>query len=454
MNDTAARPSVPANPLLTAPILPTLARLAVPNMIALTVQSAVVIAETSYIGVLGTESLAAMALVFPMIMLTQQMSSGAMGGGVSSAVARALGSGDPARARALAMHAIVIGITGGLLFTLFFLTLGPAIYRLLGGQGGVETQALAYSNTFFSGVVVIWLLNTLASIARGTGNMKVPSMTVIACASLQVVLGGGLGLGLGPFPRLGIAGVALGQLLSFGAGCVFLSWFLLSGRGRLKLGLAGVSLNHEMFTDILKVGAVACLSSLASVMTVIIFARLVAGFGTNVLAGYGIGVRLEFLLIPIAFAIGTACVPMVGMAIGAGDVARARRVAWTGGCLSAAIIGLIGIGVAIEPDLWARLFTNSEPVRAAARDYLRWAGPGFPFYGLGLCLYFASQGAGKMVGPVFAAMVRLSIVAIGGWWFNRQGAPASALFALAGFALMGYGLTTAAAVKISNWARR
>ena len=92
-----------------------------------------------------------------------------------------------------------------------------------------------------------------------------------------------------------------------------------------------MALTREMFFDILRVGALASFSPLQTVLTVLILTRLVAGFGTEALAGYGIGARLEFLLVPIAFAVGVACVPMVGMAIGARDVARARRVAWTGG---------------------------------------------------------------------------------------------------------------------------
>ena len=450
----AASPPAPKNnPLLTGPILPTLVKLAVPNLISLLFLTAVVVAETIYIGRLGTEALAAMALVFPMIMMTQQMSSGAMGGGVSSAIARAIGAGDDVRARALALHAILIGICGGLLFMLVPLTFGPAIYRLLGGQGEVLRQALLYSNTLFSGVMAVWLLNTLASIVRGTGNMKMPSITSVGVGISQALLGGCLALGLGGFPRLGIAGVALAQVLAYSGGALLLFWYLSSGRARMRIGMTGVTLNREMFLDILKVGAVACLSSLFSVSTILLAAGLVARYGTTALAGYGIGVRLEFLLIPIAFGFGTACVPMVGMAIGAGNPARARRVAWTGATLSAGLIAIIGVVAVLAPDLWARIFTDDPEVRAAAAEFLRWAGLGFPFFGFGLCLYFASQGAGKVLGVVAASAVRLLVVAIGGWLVVRNGAPFWVLAAVIGCAHLGYGLATGTAVKLTRWGR-
>jgi putative MATE family efflux protein len=456
MNDTASGdPRVlPANPLVTAPILPTLVRLTLPNAVAMMATALVAIAETSYIGRLGTVPLAAMALVFPMIMLTQMMSAGAMGGGVSSAISRALGSGDVERAQTLALHAGLIGLAAGLAFTGFFLLLGPSIYRLLGGQGAALSEAIAYSNMVFSGAVAIWLVNTLASVVRGTGNMIVPSATLLAVGALQIAVGGTLGLGLGPVPRLGMPGVAIGQVGAFAFGAVALFAFLRSGRGRLTLRLSGVALEREMFADILKVGALACLSPLQSVLTILIFTGLVARFGTQALAGYGIGARLEFLLVPIAFSIGVACVPMVGMAVGAGDVARARRVAWTGGGLAAAVLGAIGLVVALVPDAWSRLFTEDAAVLAAARAYLQWAGPGFAFFGLGLCLYFASQGAGRILGPVLTATVRLVLVIGVGWWLTAADAPLWSLFALVAAAMVAYGVLTALTVWLTPWGRK
>src|SRR5947209_14394063 len=134
--DEEERPLPPPEPLarnalVDGPILRTLLWLAWPNVIALSAGTCVVIAETSYIGRLGVESLAAMALVFPFVILTMTMSGGAMGGGVSSAIARALGAGDNERASALATHALLIGLTFGLTFTLVMLTFGPALLRLL-----------------------------------------------------------------------------------------------------------------------------------------------------------------------------------------------------------------------------------------------------------------------------------------------------------------------------------
>jgi len=440
-----------ANALLQAPILPTLLRLAVPNLAAMLVVALVAICETAYVGILGTAPLAAIALVFPMIMLMQTLSAGAMGGGVSSAISRALGAGDVERANALAFHAVVIGAGAGLFFSAVFLAFGAPIFRTLGGSGAVLDGALAYANIALTGAILTWLLNTFASIVRGTGNMRVPSLTLLAASGLQIVLGGSLGLGIGPIPRLGLAGIAAGLVVAYAAATLFLLWFLRSGRGRLTLRLDVAALDREMFRDILKVGAVSALSPLQSVLTVLVLTRLMAEFGTEALAGYGIGARLEFLLIPIVFAIGVASVPMVGMAMGARQVQRARQVAWTAAGVSMAVLGGIGLVVTVAPDLWSGLFTGDAAVRAAANLYLRWAGWAFTFLGLGLSLYFASQGSGHVLPPVLAGTIRLWVILAGGLWLAASAAPAWALFALVGGSMAAFGLCVAAAVYLAQW---
>lgn len=452
-----ARPlAVPATgreALLTAPILPTLLKLSVPNAVAMTATALAAVAETAYVGQLGIEPLAAMALAFPMIMLMQMMSAGAMGGGVSSAIARALGAGDLPRANTLAIHAIVIALCAAAFFMAFFWLLGPAIYALLGGRGGALQDAVLYSNTVFSGAIAVWLFNTFASILRGTGNMNMPSLLGLLVAAAQIVIGGTLGLGLGPVPSFGMIGVGLGQVIAFGLGAAWLFWYLRSNRARLRLTFAGFRSERALYVDILKVGALACVSSLQTVLTILIFTGLVARFGTAALAGYGIGARLEFLLIPLAFSVGVASVPMVGMAFGAKDIARARRVAWSAGSIAAAALALIGAVVVIIPDAWTTLFTSDAAVISAARQYLTAAGFGFPFFGFGLCLYFASQGSGKVLGPVVGGTIRLVMVALGGWWLTQTGAEVWTLFALAGAAMVVYGVSTGLLVKATRWDR-
>jgi len=247
-----------------------------------------------------------------------------------------------------------------------------------------------------------------------------------------------------------MAGVAAGQVLAFSVGAVYLYLYLRSDKSRVRLIFSPL-FKRGLFNDILKVGAISSVSALQTVLTILVLTKIVAGFGPEALAGYGIGTRLEFLLIPITFAIGVACVPMVGMALGAGKVARSRQVAWTGAGLSAVLVGVIGAGVAVFPDAWSTLFTSNQAVLANARIYFLWAGPFYAFFGFGLCLYFASQGAGKLLGPVLAGTTRLALVALGGLALVSQGAPVSDMFALIGLAMLVYGVFTGLAVYLVRW---
>src|SRR2546425_133573 len=203
---TARREAVRTRQLVEAPITPTLLRLAMPNVVVMVAQAAVSTCEMYFIGWLGAEALAGAALVFPLLMLMQTMSAGGMGGGVASAVARALGAGRRSDANALALHALVIAGVMGALFTTGALWGGPILYRAMGGTGEALAAALAYSNIVFAGALGVWLFNTLASVVRGTGNMLLPAGLVIGGGVLALMLSPALILGWGPVPPLGIAG--------------------------------------------------------------------------------------------------------------------------------------------------------------------------------------------------------------------------------------------------------
>lgn len=246
-------------------------------------------------------------------------------------------------------------------------------------------------------------------------------------------------------------GVAAGSLIAYGAGAAYLWIYLASGRARVSLSIRRTAIDKKQLKDILRVGAVACISPLQTVLTILVLTRLVAEFGTYALAGYGIGTRLEFLLVPIAFAIGVASVPLVGMAIGAGNIKRARQAAWTAAAVATTVLGLLGLVVTFAPDWWTTLYTRDESVLQSARSYFLWAGPFYGLFGLGLSLYFSSLGAGKALGPVLAGTLRLLLVAAGGFLLAWLHAPAWTIFALVGAGMAVYGLSTLLIVRSTDW---
>ncbi len=450
----AARPAVAARTrvLLDGPVAPTLLRLAAPNVLVMVLQVAVSTLDAVFVGWLGADALAGVSLVFPLAMLMQTMSAGGMGGGVASAVARALGAGRREEADALAAHAIAIALGMAALFTVVLLAAGPVLYRGMGGGGGTLAAALAYSHVFFGGAVTIWLYNIVGAVVRGTGNMALPAAVMVANAAIYLALSPALVMGWGPFPRLGIAGAATASIASYALGALALIAYLLSGRSLVRLAVAGARPRWERFYEILRVGAPGSLNTILTNLTIILVTGLVGPFGAPALAGYGMGARLEYLQIPLVFGLGAALVTMVGTNVGAGRVARAQHVAWVGAGLAAAVTGTVGLLGALWPEVWLGLFSADAAVLATGTAYLRLVGPTYAFFGLGLALYFASQGAGTLLWPLLAGFVRLTLAAGGGWFVvHWLGGGLSGLFAVLAVALVTFGTINALAVRLGAW---
>jgi MATE family, multidrug efflux pump len=438
--------------LLEGPVMPTLLRLAAPNVLVMLLQAAVSTLDGVFVGWLGADALAGVSLVFPLVMLMQTMSAGGMGGGVASAIARALGAGRREDANALASHALLIALAMAALFTAGAFGMGPAVYRAMGGRDGALASAIAYSNVIFGGAAAYWLYNTLSSILRGAGNMALPASVMTLGAATYLALSPALITGWGPFPALGVAGAATASLSSFVLGSLALLGYLVSGRGLVRLSLHPHRLRWALFWEILRVGAPGSLNTVMTNLTVILVTGLVGPFGAHALAGYGMGARLEYLQIPLVFGLGSALVTMVGTNAGAGQHRRAEHVAWVGAGLAAGITGTLGVAAAWFPRGWIGLFSADPEVLSVGATYLRIVGPAYGFFGLGLALYFASQGAGRLAWPLLAGLARLLIAAVGGWLASRWlGGGLPGVFAAMALALVVFGSTVALAVRLGAW---
>jgi putative MATE family efflux protein len=427
--------------LLAAPIVPTLARLAAPGVLLVAFQSLVSVGDTYFVGRLGTIPLAGLALVFPLLMLLQMTSAGAMGGGVSSAIARALGSGNLPQARRLVVHALVIAFAMSAAFTVLVLFFGPDIYSLLGGTEETLANAVRYSNVVFAGAITVWIANTLSSVLRGTGNMLVPAVTLICAALVHLPLSATL------VARIGIAGAGIAYVTTFGLAGLAMAFVVFRRGSTLRPGRDDLRLEWRLFREILRVGAISVLSSFQTVLTAVILTGFVGRHGAAALAGYGVGLRLELLQIPLVFAVGQAMVVLVGTNIGAGRAERAKRIAWIGSAFAASISLAIGITVTLVPLAWVGLFSSDPAVLESGSRYLRTVAPFYPMLAVNIALYFASQGAGKVLLPVLAGTARLAIVIAGGVAVSALGG----IFAVIAAAMAVSGLLTIWFVARTRW---
>lgn len=443
-----------ASPLLTDPPLPLLVRMAGPSALAFLVQAAVSMAETGFIARLGLSSLAAIALMLPALMLMQMLANGALGGAVSSSVARALGRGDGAAANAFIWHALAIAMMAALAFAALYAGFGQALLVATGAPQRVVAIAHEYGAVLFLGVAPIWISALLTSVVRGTGDMQFPARLMIAGSLVQIPLSGALMLGVFGLPGLGLKGSAVAVILVATGSTLVLVWRLLRPGQAVRLTLQAAKLRLGYFADILRVGALAALSPVSTVLTVAILNTLIGRFGVETLAGYGVVARVEFLLVPLVFGIGAALTALVGVNMGAGQVVRAERIGWIGGGAAAGLAGCVGLVLALAPGLWTGLFTHDPISLGAGALYLHIVGPVFAFQGLGLALYFASQGAGAILWPILATLMRFGICVGGAMLVMRQPAPSlAAVYACIALGMTVYGAVTALALWRGAWRR-
>ena len=437
---------------LTKPVMPLLIRMSAPNTVAFFIQSIVVLTEVWFISKLGTNSLAAVALAFPLLMITQTMSGGALGGAITSAIARSMGANDIDKAERLIWHSVVISLGGALTFLLFFLLFGEQLLFLLGGRGDILKESYTYCSYLFLGGLILWLSGSMSAVLRGMGNMRFPATLMICTSFLQVFLSGGFILGWYGFPQIGVPGAAIATLISACVMVVIIFLKLMSKSIPVKLRLKQLILSRDLFNNIFEVAIPASVSPLLTVGTILVLTGLVGTFGTEALAGYGIGSRVEFLMIPLIFGIGTAMTSIVGANIGAKNIIRAETVGIYGGTSAGVVSIFIGLILALFPDAWIQFFTDDVKAFEVTKLYIQIVGPFYIFQGIGLSLYFASQGANAMKWPTIATIARFLIASIGGGIsVHWLGFGIGSIFISSAIAMMIFGTMIFVSIKKGAW---
>ena len=397
---------------LTGPIRTVLWKLSAPNVISNVLITLVTVFDAWFIGQLGTTALASLALVFPFQMLMQMFGNGALGGGIASALSRALGARQQAQADAVAWHALLLGGAMSLIFMLILGVFARPIFSFLGGTGESLDGAVAYAQIAFGAASASWLFFAMFAVCRGSGDMKAPAIALTISTAAHITLSGCLTLGVGPFPQLGVTGPAIALVIcQGGAGLALLihAW-----RGGLAVTFRAQRVRWAPLAAILRVGALSMVNSITIVFAVVVVTGVIGQYGTQALGGYGLGARLELMLVPIAFGIGGALTTAVGVNMGAGQHERARTIALVGASIALAAISPVGIALAIWPSFWLGWFTNDAAAFAVGAQYLAVVGPFYGVFVAGQTLYFASQGTGQMRLPVLVGVIRFVVVCVVG----------------------------------------
>ena len=447
MNDAAG---LAFPPTTTRDRLRRIFALAAPTTLLAATQVAALLIEPWLAARQGTLALAGWALVLPFALLLGQMTAGAMGGGVVSAIARALGANKPDEAAALATHALVIACAGAALFAIPLAVFPRGLLGLIGGSDTAEAAAAYSAWLFGAGALPTWLANTFASILRGGGRHALAARGIIGAWIVYPPLAWALMEPAG----MGLAGAGLAFALAMTGAALVMAMVVMSGGAGFTPSLR-TPLRKVLFHRILAVGLIACvMATIANLATILVTARI-ASHGAAAVAGYGISARMEFLMIPLAFGVGSALTALVGRAVGAGDWPEARRIAWTGGVLALAVTGAIALPVAIFPAATAAAFTSDPAVRAIATEALSIIAWAMPCLGIGMAFYFAAMGAGRMAFPVVAGLSRIGL-AVGGGWVATDllGFGLAGQFVAVALGITAFGAICAAAVRPGVWGAR
>jgi putative MATE family efflux protein len=444
--------TVPLTPqarrLVEGPVVPTLLRLAAPTVALMLLQGVIAAGEAAYVGRLGSHALAGVSLSFPLVMLMTTLSAGAYGAGVASGAARALGAGRSDDAARLAGTALGLSAILGLVTTAVMMLFGRAFYAALGANGPALHAAVLYSDVLFLGAVPFWLFNAAASVLRGGGNAAYPAAAGAVGGLVTLAVSPLVIFGAGPIPRLGIAGAAWAVVAYNVAMTAMLLRAVWAPGSPTRPSCRALVPQWRYAFAILRVSVPSAASTLVTNLTFIILTALVAPFGAEAIAGYGAGGRLEYLLIPLVFGVGSALVPLVAASDGAGDFDRVRRLTRTGAALGAAGCGLVGATAALFPGAWMGLFTSDPAVAGFGGAYLVRVGPAYAFLGLGLALYFAAQGRGRTAQPLLATLTRLLVAgALGALGLIVLGWGIDSLFSLMACGLVLYGMVMVAVMR-------
>ena len=363
-----------------------------------------------------------------------------------------MGADDIEKAERLIWHSIIISLGGAISFLILFLLFGKQLLFLLGGRGEILQESYAYCSILFFGGILLWLSGSLSAVLRGMGNMRFPATLMVITSSIQVILSGGFILGWFGFPKLGVPGAAVAVLIS---SALMVTVILLKLRSKsipASLRKERFQLRKILFDNIFEVAIPASLSPLLVVGTILVLTGLVGRFGTEALAGYGIGSRVEFLMIPLIFGIGSAMTSIVGANIGALNIDRAEKVGILGGSTAGFVSILIGLTLAAFPEAWIQFFTDDIKAFEVTKKYIQIVGPFYIFQGIGLSLYFASQGANAMKWPTIATIARFIIACAGGgvsvYWLELG---IESIFISSSAAMAIFGLMIFISIKKGAW---
>ena len=386
------------------PIARALVLLAVPMVLETLLESLFAVVDIFFVAHLGADAIATVGLTESMMSLIYAVAIG-LGIGAAAIVARRTGEHDPSRASHAAGQAILLGVLVSLPISLVGLLFAPDLLRLLGGSAGVRGTGSGYTRVLLGGNAAVLLLFLINAVFRGAGDAAIAMRSLWLASGCNMVLGPLFIFGVGPFPRLGVTGAAVGTTIGRSIGVLYQVRQLARRRGRIVIR------GGDFFPDVRALGSLIRLSG-SGILQIFIgtaswlaLIRVLAGFGSDVLAGYTVGIRvIVFALLP-SWGLSNAAATLVGQNLGAKHPERAERSVWMAAYYNMWVLGSIGLLFVIFAPAIIAIFTRDPAIVPSGVGCLRIVSAGFVFYAYGMVVSNAFNGAGDTWTPTVLNVV-------------------------------------------------
>jgi putative MATE family efflux protein len=393
--------------------------LAIPMVLEMGMESVFVLVDIFFVSQLGSDAVAVVGLTESVLTLLYAVAIG-LSMGATAMIARRIGEGDRAAARATAGQVIWLGVAVSVLIGVPGIIFADELLRLMGGEEAVVAIGPGYAGTMLGGSATILMIFLLNAVFRGAGNAVIAMRALWLANGINIVLDPCLIFGLGPFPELGVTGAAVATNIGRGVGVAYQLWYLFGGRTGIRLGLRDLALRFDILMRLLRVSLPGAVQFVVAMASYVILMRLVAAFGSEAIAGLTIGIRIfAFTFLP-AWGLGNAAATLVGQNLGAGRPDRAEHSVWMAARWNAAVLLAVAVLFVLVPDWLAAPFTQDAVVLAYVADCLRIVSLGYGFYAVGMIVTQAFNGAGDTDTPTWINFLCLWVVQLPlAWWLSR-----------------------------------
>ena len=415
--------------------------LAVPMVLEMLMESVFAVADVFFVGRLGADAVATVGITESLMTIIYALAVG-LSVGAAATVARRIGERDADGAARAAGQSILfaLGIGAGVCAT--GVLFGPDLLRLMGASDDVARTGSTFARVMIGasgGVTLLFLIN---AVFRGAGDAAIAMRVLWMANAINIILGPCLIFGLGPFPRLGVTGAAIGTSIGRWTGVAIQIYCLTRRDARIVLRWAHMRLDQKVMKGILRISGTAMFQNFIATASYMGQVRIIAGFGSTAVAGNTIGIRvILFALLP-SWGVSNAAVTLVGQNLGAGKPDRAEASAWKAGLYNTICLGSIGAVFLLFAPLIVRIFTSDAAVGSVGVQCLRIVSAGFLFYGYGMVLTAAFNGAGDTRTPTLINLVSLWILELPLAWLLAHPAglgPAGSFIAMSvGFSTLAF----------------